>query len=130
MSKGNGADQDNLVAQGFARLDPHLIEPRPPKIAWGKKYLAKTPEEKIAYLEKLAAAMNHAADLVQQERNALGAMLEIKEKQIRQLGKAMDNNSKMLQSEVTKMNEQRQGFHKEVNRLNTRIRELERGNLA
>ncbi len=122
-------NEDDLVAKGFHRLDSNLIENRPPKINWGEKYRAMEPEQKIRYLEKLAATMNHAAHLIQNERNQLGELCDKKEQQLIALSKSVDANNAMLQQEVTRMNAQRQGFHAEVSKLNTRIRGLEGGSL-
>ena len=103
--------QEDLVAQGFHKLDDKLIVARPPKIAWGRIYQASSNEEKIEYLEKLAASMNHAAALIQDERNQLNKLCELKEQQIEKLKEAMDANNNMLQSEVGKINEERQKFN-------------------
>jgi len=115
--------QDDLVAIGFHKLDDKLVERRAPKIEWGRLYKDFTDAEKIAYLEKLAATMNNAAYLIQNERNELTRLCELKEKQIEKIKAAMDQNMAMLQSEVTAMNSQRQGYHQEVARLNGIIRD-------
>ena len=103
--------QEDLIAQGFHKLDDKLIVAKPPKIAWGRIYQASSNEEKIEYLEKLASTMNHAASLIQDERNQLNKLCELKEQQIEKLKEAMDANNLMLQSEVTKINEERQKFN-------------------
>ena len=121
----NSDNEDaDLIAQGFHKLDNNLIENRPPKITWGKIYLEFTSEEKLAYLEHLAATMNHAAYLIQTERNNLGKLCELKEGQIGKLKVAMEQNMFMLQSEITKINEERQSFNEEAVRMLTQIREL------
>ena len=117
-------NHDDLIVEGFAKLDDKFIEKRPPKIAWGEKYKQWSDAEKIEYLEKLAASMNHAAFLVQGERNELGKLCELKEKQLISMNAAVRQNNAMLQHEVTLMNEQRQGYNAEVSRLNRLIREL------
>lgn len=126
MSK-NG--KDDFVAAGFERLDPELIKRRAPKIKWGRLYGNMSDGAKIRYLEKLAATMNHAAYLIQEERNKLGMLCDLKEKQLVKLSEAVRVNNEMLQHEVTRMNEQRQGYNTEVIRLNARIRELSGGDL-
>ena len=103
--------QEDLIAQGFHKLDDKLIVARPPKISWGMIYQGSSNEEKIEYLEKLASTMNHAASLIQDERNQLNKLCELKEQQIEKLKEAMDANNLMLQSEVTKINEERQKFN-------------------
>lgn len=103
--------QEDLIAQGFHKLDDKLVVAKPPKILWGKIYQASSNEEKIEYLEKLASTMNHAASLIQDERNQLNVLCELKEQQIEKLKDAMDANNNMLQSEITKINEERQKFN-------------------
>lgn len=103
--------QEDLIAQGFHKLDDDLIVAKPPQILWGRIYQESSDEEKIEYLEKLASTMNHAAALIQDERNQLTELCELKEQQIEKLKKAMDANNNMLQSEITKINEERQKFN-------------------
>lgn len=120
-------EKNDLIVAGFKKLDKQLIEQRPPKINWGMIYKGMPNEKKISYLEKLASAMNHAASIVQGERNALNNLCGLKEKQIKQLKVSMDQNNAILQSEITKMNEQRQQFNKFVSKLNKEIKEIKKG---
>ena len=117
-------EKEDLIGAGFKKLDSKYLDRRAPTINWGIIYKNKSDTNKIIYLEKLASAMNHAASLVQEERNALGKLCAIKEEQIQQLTKAMHANSNMLQSEVTKMNAMKQDFNKEFARLNKIVKEL------
>jgi len=134
MSKGNGQFMNTeerhaaLIAAGFHKLDPELMVDRPPKIKWGLVYQASSDEQKITYLEKLAAAMNHAAHLIQSERDKLSVLCVKKEEQIKSLKKALDQNNDMIQSEITRMNSERQDYNKAAAEANAKIRELEVGN--
>lgn len=124
MSKRNGKTskarqailKDNmekdLIAKGFHKLASKLISRKPPKIKWGKLYQKFTDKEKIEYLEKLASTMNHAAYLIQEERNQRNDLLELKEKQLIASKKALDDSNEMMQTLITDMNEYKQ----EVNR--------------
>ncbi len=56
--------------------------------------------------------MNHAAYLIQEERNNLFKVEDLKEEQINSLKEAMEQNMLMLQLEITKMNSERQEFNK------------------
>ena len=103
--------QEDLIAKGFHKLDDKLLVVKAPKITWGRIYQSSSNEEKIDYLEKLASTMNHAASLIQDERNQLNKLCELKEQQIEKLKEAMDANNTMLQSEVAKINEERQKFN-------------------
>jgi hypothetical protein len=121
--------QEDLVAQGFHKIDDNLIEKRPPKIAWGSIYKRFADQEKITYLEKLSATMNHAAYLIQNERNQINELCSKKEEQLENMKSAMEQNMTTLQSEMTKMNLQRQLFNERVSELNKEIKELKRGNI-
>lgn len=114
--------QDDFVAQGFHKLDKNLIDRRPPKIQWGQKYQKFSDKEKIKYLEKLASTMNHAAHLVQNERNELGNLCELKEKQLESMKIAMEQNLEMLQKEITKINEERQMFNAAYKELKDQLK--------
>jgi hypothetical protein len=103
--------QDDFIAQGFHKLDDNLIEKKPPKIQWGQKYQQFTDKEKIKYLENIASTMNHAAHLIQTERDELGKLCELKEEQLINMKSAMSQNMEMLQTEITKINEERQLFN-------------------
>jgi seryl-tRNA synthetase len=124
--KGN-IESDDFIGKGFHKLEDRLVEKRPPKINWGEKYQGATDDDKISYLEKLSAAMNHAAHLIQGERNELSKLCALKEEQLIKMQEAVDKNMDMLTTEVTKMNETRQGFNQEVARLNKIIKDLKNG---
>jgi len=121
----NKSDPDFFV-EGFKRIDQSLVLRNPPKIKWGKEYLDWPDDRKIRYLEKLSAAMNEAAHLVQVERDELNRLIILKEEQLTQLSKAMAANNNMLQQEVTKMNAERQSFNTAVAKLNQEIRDLKK----
>jgi hypothetical protein len=118
--------QDNYVALGLKRLDDNLIGGVPPKIKWGENYKKWDDARKVKFLETLACSMNHAADLIQKERNEIVHLCELKDQQIEKIGAAMNQNMLMLQAEMTTMNEQRQRFNTEIARLNAKVRDLEK----
>jgi len=100
--------QKDLIAKGFKKLDSNLISQKPPKIKWGKLYGGFNDKEKIEYLEKLASTMNHAAYLIQEERNGLLKLIDKKEDMVERAKKAMDENNEMVQIELNKVNKERQ----------------------
>lgn len=126
MSKTNGKNRlkndgvsmdDAFIAEGFHRLDPTLIERRPPKIVWGLVYRGVKEDVKgrlwddarrIEYLERLCATMNHAARLIQDERNQLLELCVQKEEQINALKKAIEQNNEMIQAEISRHNAEKQ----------------------
>lgn len=123
-----GNQVKDYVAHGFYKLDDKYIENHPPKIVWGPSWQKRTPASQLAYTTKLAHTMNHAARMLQEERDKLGKLCEKKEAQLIVLGKQMAANNQMLQSEVTRMNEQRQQYHANIHRLNEEIKSLKDAN--
>lgn len=122
----NQKDEPDLIAEGFHKLDQAAVLRNPPKIKWGQTYRGWPDARKISYLEAFGSSMNHAAYLLQKERNELDRLCALKEKQITQMSQAIEANNVMLQSEVTKMNAERQGFNSAVTKLNQKIRDLKR----
>lgn len=111
-------EQEDFIAEGFKRItDEDLAVRNPPKIRWGDKYKAWDDKKKIEYLEKLANSMNHAVSLLQDERDQLNKLCEMKEGQLVKLSEALKQNNEMLHHEITRMNKEKQG-------LNARIKEL------
>jgi len=111
---------------GYKKLD--CIENRlkyPPKIAWGLIYQSWSDEKKIDFLEKFGASMNHAADLLQNERNALLRTCDNQEKQIIAMAKAEALNRDLLQRQITEHNTQMQELNKTVVSLHQKVREQE-----
>lgn len=126
MSNNNGMSElEDFVIEGVQELDETAIASRPPKIRYSDKFNALDAEVRAEYLGKLANTMNHAACLIQDERDKLNKLCELKEGQIQTLNEAMANNLMMLQSEVERMNQQRQDYHKNIKQLNAKIRNLQ-----
>ena len=113
----------DFIGMGFKKLDSNLISEQPPKIKWGAKYLGWSKGQQVKYLEKLACTMNHAASLIQTERNALLKKMDVKEAQVVKLQESLNQNNAMLQSEVTKMNEMKQKFNEEYSKLKRELEE-------
>jgi len=130
MNKPNGQDvQEDFIAEGFYKLDENIISHKAPRLTEPPKFAALTDGQKYLRYRKIAATMNHAAKLITHERNELNKAIQLKEKQLIAMSAQLTANNEMLQSEVARMNEQKQGFHAEVSRLTARIRELEDGAL-
>lgn len=115
--------QDDFVAMGFERLDEKYVSDNPPKIKWGKKYKSWSEERKIAYLEKFAASMNEAAARLQNERDELNKLCDKKERQIESLNEAMRQNNMMLQTQIEKINAERQSYHEAYAKLKRELKQ-------
>ncbi len=129
MSKGNGKEED-FIGMGFHRLDDELLVNKAPMIAWGDGYNIMTDAEKIKYLQKLASTMNHAAFLIQNERNDLIKLYDQKELKVESMASALDTNNEMIQQQITKMNADKQKFLKSIAKLKATIREYENADIG
>lgn len=117
--------ESDFVSAGFC-VENIPLNLRPPKIRWGKKYRKMTDTEARPYLEKMLNALNDALDRIQTERNKLGYLVEQKEEQLIKLNQAVQANNDMLQSEVIRMNSDRQSMLSQIASLKAKIRELEK----
>jgi hypothetical protein len=122
-------EEENYVVAGFHKLDGEDWKRDPPMITWGVLYKDHPDEKKVAYLEKLASAMNHAAFLMQIERNELLDICKKQELQIETMKEGLDANNSMIQEQITNMNAERQNFNKAAAAMKKRIRELENGSV-
>ncbi len=118
------AEMEDFIGAGFKRIDSNLIAANPPRIHWGDIYKRWPEDRKVQHLEKLAAAMNHAAALIQDERDQLNKLLEAKEQQIVSLKTALEQNNEMIQSQMLRMNEEKQLANDAYAKLNAEVREL------
>lgn len=114
---------------GFHKLDPEVLKPNPPKIKWSALYKEWDADKKIHYLENLASTMNFAAAQIQQERDWFAEMCTKKEQQIESIKEANAQNNALLQSEITRMNAERQQYNKAFADLNAEVRALKNGNI-
>lgn len=122
---GKHSDQmADFVAAGFRRLDENLTPANPPKIHWGKLYMSWGDEKKVQHLEKLAATMNHAAALIQDERNKMNDLLIAKEAQLNAMKKSLDQTSAMVAQQIAQHNEEKQQANRAYAALNAEVREL------
>lgn len=124
--KRQTALENDIIAKGFHKLDSNLVSQHPPRIKWGRLYQDLSDKEKVKYLEKLAATMNHAAHLVQEERNDLLKLANQKEEQIGAMKKAMQQNTDMLHTEINKMNEERQKYNEAYKELKDELRKWQK----
>ncbi len=119
-------DKNNdWVGEGWHKLDPDLLLDKAPKIAWGDRYKMWPDVKKIKYLEELASSMNHAAFLVQNERDELNVLCARKEKMLNTLSQNLEGNNGMIQQQITLLNEERQTWNKAAAEMKAKIRELE-----
>lgn len=115
----------DVICNGFAKLDDSLMSKRPPKIKWGLEFQAWSLEKQNIYLKKLSASMNHAADLVQTERNALLLKVDTQDAIIVSLQTQAKQAQDSMQNVLIQTNDERQSFNKKVVELQDKLRLLE-----
>jgi hypothetical protein len=132
FAKGDKDYPDTIVPfapPGFAKLQPiNGMRCIAPKISWGGEYDAWPIEKRLRYAERLASAMNHAADLLQQERNKLLEIAQHHEVQLKAAIHRYNEASDLLQRQVTLHNAEEQKLHRTIVELQGRIRALEKAN--
>lgn len=113
----------DTVVEGFQKLDDNLLDKKPPKIKWLPEFEKKDLKVQLEYVKKLASTMNNAAKLVSDERDKLVELMILKEKQLEMMSKQLQDNNVLIQNQINKMNEQRQGFIIEMQKLKAKMGE-------
>jgi hypothetical protein len=117
---------DGIEVDGLEELDFEGIEaPRARMINFGEDFQRFSDRHKIEFLKKLASSMNHAADIMQQERNkALIEIIALKE----QLANT-ENNLKIQRDIVLKTitdnNKAKDDYIKRIQELEETVRARE-----
>jgi hypothetical protein len=118
MTENDRDDYPDLVAdppEGYAKLEPIAGRKKhAPRIAWGTVYQSWSDPQKVEFLEKFGASMNHAADLLQKERNALLATCARQEDLLKRAALDQAANAELLQRQITTHNEETQTLSREV----------------
>lgn len=104
-----------------------------PQILWGDEYKSWPMDRRLSYAEKLASSMNHAADLLQVERDRLVELLRRKDDQMKGLFVKLERQGELIQKELEKANAEKQELYSEIGKLRDalrkcqlRVKELER----
>jgi len=105
-------DEPDLVTNGFTRLPP--LKETVPQIAWGKNFMEWPPARQLTYAKDLASSMNHAAKLMQDERNAANQVAMRCTAQVKQLQHEAQANHDLLQRQLTRWNTEKQELLAEI----------------
>lgn len=104
-----------------------------PTIRWGNEYMSWSLQKRLSYAERLASAMNHAADVLQQERNKLIELAKEQEKQLEENVKKYTAQGEVLHKELSSIDEEKQKLYyqiveltKQTNKQSKRIKQLEK----
>lgn len=127
MKKNNNKYPDILPPNSpkefkkIERLD--TMKTYAPKIKWGNEYEEWPIEEQLAYTQKLAYAMNHAADEMQKDRNRLLKEHELMEAKVKQANQKMLVQNDMIQAQLVKMNLEKQQLNTLIVQLQMALKE-------
>lgn len=115
------------MVQGLQELKRVKNMPRAaPNIKWGEDYKKWPLRQRLRYAERLAATMNYAADLLQQERNKLLDLAKRQEAMMKQFQKRLEQADQMLQGRLTDDNEERQEILEDLVFLKSQVKQLAR----
>lgn len=112
-----------IEVEGLKELDFEGIEaPRARMIKFGEEFEAWDDKHKIEFLKKLASSMNHAADIMQQERNKLLVELEIVNKQRENAEKNLSIQKNIVFKAITDNNKAKDEYIATIQKLEEKIR--------
>lgn len=97
-----------------------------PQIAWGDEYRGWPAEKRLSYAERLASAMNHAADVLQTERSQLLERLMAQEKRIESLEKMIASHGEVVNRELSAQDAEKQQLYAQIVDLDRALKEAKR----
>jgi hypothetical protein len=95
-----------------------------PQIRWGQEYLAWPVEKRLDFAEKLASSMNHAADILQQERNKLLEVVEKQKEQLKMNVESYMSQGRLIHKELGTADAEKQVLYQEIVSLKQQVKEL------
>jgi hypothetical protein len=91
-----------------------------PQIDFGKEFEEDFDDKrKIRYLKKLSSAMNHAADVIQKERDELLYQLQVAVKSVEHADEAVAIQKDIVIKAITNHNAEKQNLIKRIQELET-----------
>lgn len=95
-----------------------------PPISWGEEYRGWPIEQRLEYAEKLASAMNHAASVLQDERNKLIEVVKKQEEQLKHNANAYLSQGNLMHKELGSADVEKQQLYQEIVNLKQKTRVL------
>ena len=87
---------------------------RAPKVQWGADIDLLPPVEQSRYYKRVAEAMNHAADILQQERNKLVEVAKAQEAQLVSKDQQVRAVTAQMEQLLTRTNAEKQQLSEQV----------------
>ena len=88
-----------------------------PQINFGKDFEDLQDKQKVVYLKKFSSSMNHAADLIQTERNEAVQKLILQDQQLRNADLNLAQIKASLVKNITDSNAEKQNLLAEIAEL-------------
>jgi len=96
---------------------------RGPQIKFGDEFNSWPPGKQIEYLKQLASSMNHAADMMQTERNEIRSKLIMAETKLAGAEKALQIQKDVVVRQLTDGNAEQQSMIVRMQALEAKVRE-------
>jgi len=93
-----------------------------PKIKFAEEFEERPDSEKISYLKELASSMNHAADLMQKERNVLAEEVKKKTALLENAEKALMIQKSIVSNHLLSGNLQIQELSNQILNLQSQLK--------
>lgn len=103
-----------------------------PKIRWGDMYRGKefdgdkgrfwNDRDRLRFAERLACSMNHAADVLQTERNNLLEIMVHQEKQLKENAKAYVGQGDLMHAELGSADAEKQKLYRQIVALTKQVK--------
>ena len=103
-------------------MDISHTSTKAPMIELGEPFFEQSHKEQVRYLHKLASAMNHAADIIQKERDALLSQKIALEQQLLQAQNALGIQKASMINAITNNNAQNQETGSRIVELQNRVK--------
>ena len=97
-----------------------------PPISWTGEFDDLPQEKKIIYLKKLTSSLNHALDLMQEERNELAQVVKNQEATIENIETKLSVQASIMQQQLMNDNAEKEVMKQEAVKLKGELKKLKK----
>jgi len=118
----------DTLGDGAMKKIEHLpgMQSRAPEIRWGGDFESWDDTRKLKFAMRLASSMNHAADVMQQERNKLLVLCKQQAAQIERHQDAYRAQGQLMNTELGQANVEKQELYKQIVQLQGALKEKQK----
>jgi seryl-tRNA synthetase len=95
-----------------------------PQIAWGDEYKSWPIEKRLSYAERLASSMNHAAAVLQDERDRLSDVCHAQQVKVEQAAEQYLKQGDQMHEELARADAEKQILYAEIDEAKKTIKRL------